>query len=72
MARNHKQINFNKMENKTQAQEIAQLKSQLSQLLDAYNILEEYCSELVDNVEENETLTYANSIVTIALNIDNK
>lgn len=60
------------MKNKTQAQENAQLKSQLSQVLDAYNILEEYCSELVENVEENETLTYANSIVTIALNIDNK
>ena len=60
------------MKNKTQAQENAQLKSQLAQVLDAYNILEEYCSELVDNVEENETLTYANSIVTIALNIDNK
>jgi hypothetical protein len=53
-----------------QTQQIAQLKSQLSQLLDAYNILEEYCCELVDNVEENETLTYANSIVTIALNSD--
>lgn len=53
-----------------QTQQIAQLKSQLSQLLDAYNILEEYCCELVDNVEENETLTYVNSIVTIALNSD--
>lgn len=72
MARNYKQINFNKMENKTQAQEIAQLKRQLSQLADAYNILEEYCSELVDDAEQNETLNYANSIVTIALNIDNK
>lgn len=56
----------------TQAQEITQLKNQLAQVLDAYNILEEYCCELVNNVEENETLTYANSIVTIALNIDNK
>ena len=60
------------MKNKTQEQQIAQLKNQLSQVLDAYSILEEYCCELVDDVEENETLTYANSIVTIALNIDNK
>jgi hypothetical protein len=72
MARNHKQIKINNMKNKTQEQQIAQLKNQLSQVLDAYSILEEYCCELVDDVEENETLTYANSIVTIALNIDNK
>jgi hypothetical protein len=69
MARINKQIKPYTM---TQTQQIAQLKNQLKQVLDAYNILEEYCCELVDDVEENETLTYANSIVEIALNIDNK
>jgi hypothetical protein len=59
------------MNKETQAQEIAQLKRQLSQVLDAYNILEEYCCELVDDVEENKTLIYANSIINIAFNIDN-
>lgn len=60
------------MKNKTQEEEIAQLKTQLQQVLEAYSILEEYCFELVGDAETNETLTYTNSIVANTLNIDNK
>ena len=56
----------------TQEERIKQLENQLEQLLEAYNILEEYACELVDDAEDNETITYANSIVTIALHIDNE
>lgn len=56
----------------TQEQKIQQLENQLKQVLEAYNILEEYASELVDDAEDNETIAYANSIVTIALHIDNE
>ncbi len=50
-------------------QEIQKLKSQLDAVLEAYNILEEYVCLLVgSDCEENETITYANSIVQIALN----
>lgn len=88
MARNYKQIKTIKvtthdyelgykqklalLNKQTQEQEIAQLKNQLDKVLQAYNILEEYCSEIVCDVNDNETLTYANSIVKTALNIDNK
>lgn len=54
-----------------QEQKIAQLESQLKQVLDAYNILEEYCCEFAEDAEKNEIITYANSIVNNALNIDN-
>jgi hypothetical protein len=53
-------------------QKIQQLENQLKQVLEAYNILEEYTAELVGNAEENETLTYTNSIVTIALHVNNE
>ena len=56
----------------TQEERIKQLENQLEQLLEAYNILEEYACELVDDAEDNETISYANSIVTIALHIDNQ
>lgn len=50
-------------------QEIQKLKSQLDAVLEAYNILEEYVCLLVgSDCEENEIITYANSIVQIALN----
>jgi hypothetical protein len=51
--------------------EIQKLKSQLEAVLEAYSILEEYSCLLVgSDCEENETITYANSIVQIALNED--
>jgi len=51
--------------------EIARLKSQLNLVLEAYGILEEYVCLLVGNeCDKNETITYANSIVQIALNED--
>jgi hypothetical protein len=57
----------------TQEQKIQQLENQLKQVLEAYNILEEYACDLADEgVEDNETIAYANSIVTIALHIDNE
>jgi len=56
----------------TPEQRIQQLENQLKQVLEAYNILEEYACELVDDAEDNETIAYANSIVTIALHIDNE
>jgi uncharacterized protein YpbB len=56
----------------TKDQKIAQLESQLKQVLEAYNILEEYACEIsVESIEDNETITYANSIITTALQIDN-
>ncbi len=55
----------------TKDQKIAQLESQLKQVLEAYNILEEYACEIsVESIEDNETITYANSIITTALQID--
>jgi hypothetical protein len=56
----------------TPEQRIQQLENQLKQVLEAYNILEEYVCELVDDAKDNETIAYANSIVTIALHIDNE
>ena len=57
----------------TNVQKIEQLENQLKQVLEAYNILEEYACELSDeDVDNNETISYANSIVTIALHIDNE
>ena len=57
----------------TQEQKIKQLESQLRQVLEAYNILEEYACELSDeDVYSNQTISHANSIVTIALHIDNE
>lgn len=55
----------------TDKEKIAQLENQLRQVVEAYDILEEYTSQLVGSAEENETLTYTNSIVTTALHIDN-
>jgi hypothetical protein len=60
------------LKKQTQKQEIAQLKNQLDKVLQAYNILEEYCSEIVCDLNDNETITYANSIVKNALNIEIK
>ena len=49
--------------------EIAELKKQLDSVLSAYNILEEYCCELVgSDVAENETISEANKIVNEAFN----
>lgn len=49
--------------------EIAELKKQLDSVLSAYNILEEYCCELVGgDVAENETISEANKIVNEAFN----
>ena len=48
---------------------IKQLEKQLSSILTAYNILEEYCCLLVGgDLDENETITEANMIVSKALN----
>jgi hypothetical protein len=52
----------------TDKEKIAQLESTLKDVLEAYNILEEYACELVDDAEDNETITHANSIVQIAIN----
>ena len=50
-------------------QKIAKLQSQLTAILEAYNILEEYACELTGgDPAENEIITHANSIVQIALN----
>jgi len=54
-------------------EETAKLKSQLDAVLEAYGILEEYVCELVgSDCDENEIITYANSIVQIAMNEDLK
>jgi hypothetical protein len=51
--------------------ETDKLKSQLDAVLEAYGILEEYACLLVgSDCENNETITYANSIVQIAMNED--
>ena len=48
---------------------IAQLESQLKQVLKAYNMLEEYACQLTGgDPAENEIITDANSIVQLALN----
>ena len=53
----------------TNEEKIAKLESQLKAVLEAYSIIEEYVCLLVGNsCDENETITYANSIVQIALN----
>lgn len=49
-------------------EKIAKLESQLRQVLEAYEILEEYTCLIVGNSEENETINYTNSIVQIAMN----
>ena len=51
----------------TDKERIAQLEDQLKQVLEAYGILEEYACGLIGDVEDNETITYTNSIVTIAM-----
>lgn len=52
----------------TDKERIAQLEDQLKQVLEAYGILEEYaCGLIGGDVEDNETITYTNSIVTIAI-----
>jgi hypothetical protein len=52
----------------TPQEKIAKLQGQLSAVLQAYSILEEYTCMLVDDTEENEVITKANSIVQIAMN----
>ena len=54
----------------TQEEKIALLEQQLKSVLEAYEILEEYTSGLVGDVENNETIKYANSIVQIAMNVE--
>jgi hypothetical protein len=50
-------------------EKIKQLGKQLDRILTAYNILEEYCCLLVGgDLDENETITEANMIVSKALN----
>jgi hypothetical protein len=67
----HVLLNIKKLNIMTKDQKIAQLESQLKQVLEAYNILEEYACEIsVESIEDNETITYANSIITTALQID--
>ena len=52
-------------------EELEKVKSQLNAVLEAYSILEEYVCLLVgSDCEDNETITYANSIVQIAMNED--
>jgi hypothetical protein len=52
-------------------EELEKVKNQLDSVLEAYSILEEYVCLLVgSNCVENETITYANSIVQIAMNED--
>jgi hypothetical protein len=48
-------------------EQLTQLKDQLKQMVEAYNILDEYVSELVVDEDDNETLKYTRSIVDIAL-----
>jgi hypothetical protein len=46
-----------------------QLENQLASILTAYNILEEYCCLLVGgDLDDNETISKANMIVSKALN----
>ena len=53
----------------TDKEKIAQLEDTLNNVLNAYGIIEEYVCLLVGNsCDENKTITYANSIVQIALN----
>lgn len=53
------------------SEELQKVKNQLEALLEAYSILEEYVCLLVgSDCDENETITYANSIVQIAMNDD--
>jgi hypothetical protein len=50
-------------------EKIKQLEKQLDRILTAYNILEEYCCLLVGgDLDENETISKANMIVSKALN----
>jgi hypothetical protein len=54
-------------------EKIAQLENKLRQVLRAYYMIEEYACLLVgSDCEENEIITKANSIVEIALSIDNE
>lgn len=50
---------------------IAMLEEQVKSILEAYSILEEYASMLVNDCN-NETIIYANSIVQIAMNMEDK
>jgi len=52
----------------TSQEKISKLESQLSAILEAYSLLEEYACMLVDDADQNETITRANSIVQIAMN----
>jgi hypothetical protein len=48
---------------------IKQLQKQLDRILTAYNILEEYCCLLVGgDLDDNQTISEANMIVSKALN----
>jgi hypothetical protein len=50
-------------------EKIKQLEKQLDRILTAYNILEEYCCLLVGgDLDDNETISKANMIVSKALN----
>lgn len=52
-------------------EELEKVKNQLDSVLEAYSILEEYVCLLVGSgCDENETITYANSIVQMAMNED--
>lgn len=57
----------NKKKAITEKQEIAKIKHQLKQVIKAYLILEQYTCELVDDSEENETLTECNEIFEKAI-----
>ena len=52
------------------SEELNKVKNQLEAVLEAYSILEEYVCLLVSDCVENETITYANSIVQMAMNED--
>lgn len=52
-------------------EKIAMLEEQVKSILEAYSVLEEYVSELV-NDDDNEIITHTNSIVRIAMNMEDK
>jgi predicted transcriptional regulator len=52
-------------------EQIVELQDQLKEVVEAYHILEEYVCEFVgsvgEDIEDNETLKYTNSIVQLAI-----
>lgn len=67
MARNQRQVHT-KTNQMTNQERIKKLEEQVSSILEAYSMLEEYVCLLVDDAESNDTIIQANSIVQIAMN----